>query len=84
MNIDLAIAKILKKTRENKGISQEQLAFKADLHRTYISQLERGLKSITVKTLFKITESLEIEIDEFIKLVADELENIPSNKSTKG
>lgn len=80
MNIDLAIAKILKKTRENKGISQERLAFKADLHRTYISQLERGLKSITVKTLFKITESLEVEIDEFIKLVADELENIQSNK----
>ncbi len=83
MNIDLAIAKILKKIRENKGISQEQLAFKADLHRTYISQLERGLKSITVKTLFKITESLEVEIDEFIKLVADELENVQSNKQTK-
>jgi len=80
MNIDLAIAKILKKAREKKGISQEELAFKADLHRTYISQLERGLKSITVKTLFKITESLEVEIDEFIKLVADELENIQSNK----
>lgn len=80
MNIDLAIAKILKKIRENKGISQEQLAFKANLHRTYISQLERGLKSITVKTLFKITESLEVEIDDFIKLVADELENIQSNK----
>lgn len=58
MNIDLAIAKTLKKSREGAGISQEQLAFKANLHRTYISQLERGLKSITVKTLFKITESL--------------------------
>ena len=80
MNIDLAIAKTLKKIRENKGITQEQLAFKADLHRTYISQLERGLKSITVKTLFKITESLEVKIDGFIKLVTDELENIQSNK----
>lgn len=58
MNIDLAIAKTLKKYRVGAGISQEQLAFKANLHRTYISQLERGLKSITVKTLFKITESL--------------------------
>lgn len=83
MNIDLAIAKILKKIRENKGISQEQLAFEANLHRTYISQIERGLKSITVKTLLKITQPLEIRIDEFIKLVADELENIQSNKRTK-
>ena len=80
MNIDLAIAKILKKIREDTGISQEQLAFKANLHRTYISQLERGLKSITVKTLFKITKSLEVEIDEFMKFVVDELENLPSNK----
>jgi len=80
MNIDLAIAKILKKFREDIGISQEQLAFKANLHRTYISQLERGLKSITVKALFKITQSLEVEIDEFMKRVADELKNIQSNK----
>ena len=80
MNIDLAIANVLRKTRENRGISQEQLAFKADLHRTYISQLERGLKSVTVKTLFKITQSLEVELDEFIKQVAHELENLSSNK----
>jgi len=76
MNIDLAIAKVLKEIRENKGVSQERLAYKADLHRTYISQLERGLKSITVKTLFRITKSLEVEIDEFMKLVVDELKNI--------
>lgn len=80
MNIDLAIAKTLKKYRVGAGISQEQLAFKANLHRTYISQLERGLKSITVKTLFKITESLEVEIDEFMKRVVDELKNLQANK----
>lgn len=76
MNIDFAIAKILKKVREEKGISQEQLAFNASLHRTYISQLERGLKSITVKTLLKITKSLNIEIDEFMKLVVNELKKL--------
>jgi len=60
MNIDIAIAKVLKRVREEKGISQERLAFNANLHRTYISQLERGIKSITVKTLFKITKFLNI------------------------
>lgn len=35
----------LRNARENAGISQEQLAERAGLHRTYISQLERGLKS---------------------------------------
>ncbi len=70
--IDSSIAKILREVREQKGISQEALSFEAGLHRTYISQLERGLKAVTVKTLLKITDALEIEIDEFIKQVNDD------------
>jgi transcriptional regulator with XRE-family HTH domain len=70
--IDIAIANVLKKLREKKEISQEELSFQAELHRTYISQLERGLKSVTVKSLVKITKVLEIEIDDFMKLVKNE------------
>ena len=74
--IDTAIAKILRKLRETKGISQEDLSFRADLHRTYISQLERGLKSITVKKLMKITEVLGIDIDSFMTMVKNELKKL--------
>jgi len=70
--IDQAIANVLRDLREKKGLSQEQLSFDAELHRTYISQLERGLKSVTVKTLIKITTVLEIEIDVFMKKVINE------------
>lgn len=73
---DRAIANVLKELRENKKISQEQLSFEANLHRTYISQLERGLKSVTVKTLAKITNVLQIDIDIFIKKVMNELEKL--------
>lgn len=78
MNIDIAIANVLRSIREKNKISQEQLAFKAQLHRTYISQIERGLKSVTVKTLFKLTEALDVEIDFFLKKVKDELTGIQS------
>jgi transcriptional regulator with XRE-family HTH domain len=71
--IDLAIANVLKNERARRGFSQEELAFQAGLHRTYISQLERNLKSVTLKTLFKITQVLNIEIDEFTRIVKDEL-----------
>lgn len=67
--IDQSIAKVLREIRESRAISQEALSFDAGLHRTYISQLERGLKAVTVKTLLKITDALKIEIDEFMKLV---------------
>jgi transcriptional regulator with XRE-family HTH domain len=74
--IDQAIANVLRELREHKRLSQEQLSFDADLHRTYISQLERGLKSITVKSLFKITNALDIDIDIFLKKVIDELKKL--------
>jgi transcriptional regulator with XRE-family HTH domain len=74
--IDQAIANVLREQREKKDLSQEQLSFDAELHRTYISQLERGLKSVTVKTLIRITTVLEIEIDVFMKKVINEFKKL--------
>ena len=74
--IDQAIANVLREIREKKELSQEQLSFDAELHRTYISQLERGLKSVTVKTLIRITTALEIEIDVFMKKVINEFKKL--------
>jgi transcriptional regulator with XRE-family HTH domain len=55
-----AFAKILKSLRSEKGLSQEELGFRANLHRTFISQLERGLKSPTLDTLYDICGVLGI------------------------
>lgn len=67
--INLVIGKILKEEREARHLSQENLAFDAGLHRTYISQIERGLKNVTVKVLFDITKALNMDIVEFITKV---------------
>ncbi len=50
----------LKKARVQAGLTQEQLAFKTGLHRTYISLLERNKNSLTVPTLFKVCKALGI------------------------
>ena len=42
------------------GLTQEQLSFRADLSRPYVSQLERDLKSPTVDTLFRICDALDV------------------------
>ena len=50
----------LRQFRQKKGYSQETLADRAGLHPTYIGQVERGEKNITVETLAKITTALGI------------------------
>jgi len=55
----LSIAKIigerLRAYRIQKGWSQEILAEKAELHHTYIGQLERGEKNATIESIYKVT-----------------------------
>lgn len=70
--IDRAFSVVLRRLRKQKGLSQEQFGFDAGLHRTYISQLERGLKSPSLLTLQKIANTLEIRLTELIKLVEQE------------
>ena len=59
----------LRKAREQAGLTQEQLSFRAGLSRPYISQLERNLKSPTVDTLFRICDALDVSAVELIKRV---------------
>lgn len=51
----------LKKYRTSLGISQEAFAEKAGLHRTYISAIECGKRSIALDNVQKIADALEIE-----------------------
>lgn len=54
------IGRNLKKFREEKGWTQEELAEKADVHVSYIGQIERGLRYPSLKVLFKIADALHI------------------------
>jgi len=56
----------LARTRKQADLSQEELAVRASLHRTEISQLERGLRVARVDTLVKLIGSLEVTADELL------------------
>jgi transcriptional regulator with XRE-family HTH domain len=43
------------------GLSQEELAFRSEVHRTYISELERGLKNPSLTTLDKLASALQTD-----------------------
>lgn len=52
----------IKELRKEKWFSQETLSSKCWLHRTYISDIERGVKNISVENIEKIALSLWVEI----------------------
>lgn len=62
MNIKKKLWIRIKELRKEKGISQELLASKAKLHRTYISSVERGLKNVSVENIEKVANAFEIEV----------------------
>ena len=61
MDIRAVVGKNVRHFREVKGLSQEELAFDADLHRTYVSGVERGIRNPTVIIIAKLATALGIE-----------------------
>ena len=53
------VGKVIKKSRESKGVSQEVLSGLADIGRTHLSAIERGERKPTLETFFKISDALE-------------------------
>ena len=78
MSIDIAarFGDNLARLRKAADLSQDELSIRASLHRTEISQLERGLRLARIDTLIKIAGSLEVTADELL----DGLEWKPGGK----
>ena len=54
----------VRELRKLKNLSQEELAFRADVHRTYIGMIERAEKNITLLNIEKIASALEVRIND--------------------
>ena len=68
----VSIGGIIHKHRTDKGLSQEVLSGLATLDRTHYSKIERGLRSPTLETLFKIAYALGIHPHELVKAIESE------------
>jgi len=62
-----AFCMTVQERREVLGISQEEVAHRAGLHRTYISDIERGARNISLKNLGRLAAALEIPIWNLIR-----------------
>jgi len=75
-DINKALGQVLIQYRTLMKISQEELADRAGIHRTYVSQIERGLKSPTLSVLFQISRSLNTTTSVLIAEVEQALNDI--------
>ena len=65
------IGKRIRGFRQRQGLSQEALAERCGLHATYIGQVERGEKNVTVESLAKIAAALDVPLSRIFEKVGD-------------
>lgn len=70
---NVAFGKIIAGLRQAAKLSQEELAERADIHRTYVSQIERGLKSPTIVMLLRLSKALETTPSKLMRQLETEL-----------
>jgi len=66
------LGRALQRLRKSRGISQESLADESGYHRTYISQLERGLKSPSLRTLSSLARVFGLKVSRLVAEIEKE------------
>ncbi|MDD3119812.1 MAG: helix-turn-helix transcriptional regulator [Candidatus Gracilibacteria bacterium] len=64
MDIKIKFGEKIRILRNERNLSQESLGFKAKLHRTYIGNVERGEKNLTLENIEKLSKALNITLNE--------------------
>ncbi|HEY3949836.1 helix-turn-helix transcriptional regulator [Phenylobacterium sp.] len=57
----------MRRLRKRQGLSQEELAYRANLDRTYVSSIERGVYAVTIDVLDRVARALDVEAWELLK-----------------
>lgn len=75
-SIGIAISRAIRERRVNLGVSQEELGNRADLHRTYISDIEAGRRNLSLRSLFRIASGLGLSVSDLLKLAESKAESL--------
>jgi len=69
MNLQIQFGKRVRQLRLEQGLSQEALAFKAEINRTYMTSVENRKRNVSVQNIEKIINALEISIQDFFQQI---------------
>jgi transcriptional regulator with XRE-family HTH domain len=67
MGVREILAENLRRLRKRQGLSQEELAYRANVDRTYISSIERGVYAVTIDILDRLARALDVEAWELLR-----------------
>lgn len=67
MDIKIQVGLRIKELRKELGLTQEALAFKADMDKTYVNEVENGKRNVSLINLEKLILALDVNFEEFFK-----------------
>jgi len=62
----LAFGSAVRGLRQQRGLSQERLAFRAGLHPSYVAQVERGERNISLRNIWQLADALNVDAGELL------------------
>lgn len=71
----ILVGKVIQKQREKRGLSQEVVSGLADIGRTHLSAIERGVRKPTLDTFYKIAIAMEMKPSELMQILEEALKN---------
>lgn len=75
-NLEVLFGEEVRKARNLLGLTQEDLAHKADLHSGYVSKVERGLKTPSLRVIMQLANALDVQPGELVQAVARQLPSV--------
>lgn len=75
----ILIGRIIQECRESKGLSQDVVSGLADIGRTHLSAIERGVRKPTLETFFRISEAMSIKPSELMQKIENALSQSGDN-----
>jgi transcriptional regulator with XRE-family HTH domain len=69
MELPRVFGKVIKELRINKKISQEKLALESDIDRTYISDIEKGERNVSLLIIDRLAKALQISLNDLFKKI---------------
>ena len=69
----VTVGRVIRRFRESRRLSQEVVSGLADIGRTHLSAIERGVRKPTLETFFKLSEAIGVRPSELMRAIEDEL-----------
>ena len=68
----------VRRYRQRLGISQEELAWRAEMHRTYLADVERGVRNLSLSSMTRLVEAIDVSLSAFFATL-ESIELPPAN-----